>query len=370
MAYYANQTISDFIYAPSGRTFPTNASLNPMLSAFTPVIVANGVDRYLVTFTPIIVGTWLVDVTDNLGVRYTNTYDVDEVSGAISDSGAGAPSVVTTSTITALASTTVQEVRRNIHAQLDDLVILTLTADGGTGAAIDNQNIFDSTDAFRGSHLYVVSSTNPSNIGRVAVVDGSSATQGSLSFSPPLTAPTATGDVLDLTNKHGDGWSRAEVVQRINLSLAELFPSVLIPRIDELATAYDRGTGYVLIPDGVTHLYGVQFYRHNQWVDVPAKHWEAKPGEGRIYLYASTTWDANAKNVRMRGFGIHPAVAGDADPIYADPTYLRLDVSSFLAAQRGRRREESQWAVEWRRGADQRRNQIMTALPPNTVRVR
>jgi len=81
--YYANQTISDYLIATAGRTFPTNASRNPAGTLFVPTIVAvtGAPDTYRVTFTPTTTGAWLFDVTDSAGERWTQTFQVEGVAG-------------------------------------------------------------------------------------------------------------------------------------------------------------------------------------------------------------------------------------------------------------------------------------------------
>ena len=77
-AYVVNLLITDYLVATAGRTFPTNASIKPDGTSFTPTIAAvtGGSDTYKVTFTPTTTGAWLFDVTDSIGERWTATYQV------------------------------------------------------------------------------------------------------------------------------------------------------------------------------------------------------------------------------------------------------------------------------------------------------
>jgi hypothetical protein len=362
MAYYPGDTITETLpLDTTGQTFTTVYSTDPNGNTWAPTITEPETTIYEFEFVVNSVGTWTWIGTSSIDLEeVTISVDVDTALDTDDDT-----------TISSLSTTTLMQARRDIQDLLGDLVVLSLTADGDTSTAFDSQNLFDSDNAWRGSHIYVVSAASSPNVGRVAVVDSSSHEQGVLSFSPPLPQATTTSDVLDLHNLQGVGWTRTEIVRRINAALVDTFPKTLVPRIESISAAFDRDTGEVVIPEGFTHIHTLQYeYPDDEWNSIPRTNWHAERANQTIYVDGHSRWNANNRSLRIRGFGRHPTISAEYDLIYLNPRWLTLHVASQLAMQRAHTREQRSWAIEWKREADEKRLLMQTALPPNTVRIR
>lgn len=258
-----------------------------------------------------------------------------------------------------------------IQDLLQDLIVLKATANGGTSTLTDTVNLFDSNAAYTGSHLWFYAGT-AGNLGKLARVDGSTQDLGTLSFTPAVPSSTATSDVVHMHNLYGEGWTRAELVRRVQSAITQSEERFRVARVDTIAGTFDWAAPVIDAPAGVIDVNAIEFSDFtiaNLWHEIPPHLWDALYPEGKVEISGLIAGDIHGQSIRLRGRGAHPAVAADSDAILIDMDWIVYKVAAESAAPR-RDRQLASWAVEWKKTADAREQESKQLAAPNTRRVR
>ncbi len=172
---------------------------------------SGGTDDWCVSLTaPATVGTYTLRATVTAGA-VTEVSEDTFVVGPVATGG-----------------TTRADLRRRIALELGDFDQLEATKAGSTTTFFDEIRARKPTDSFRAREALCVSGT-PANVGLIRRVQNSNADTQSLTLQPALPAATAPGDVVELYNEKGTGWSVDEYHRVINSAIRLAYPDHLQP---------------------------------------------------------------------------------------------------------------------------------------------
>jgi hypothetical protein len=329
---------------------------------------------YSIAFTPSgAAGQYYLALTNPLASpkNYAETYDVDPVAGT---SGV---SVVSTT------GTTLLQLYRDVADELGDLTTLTLTANGDTATLYDAVNLVGPNNAYQGRQAYFVSGT-VLNVGLVRTVQGSSQSASSASLRPVLPASTTTGDVVDLIDDRGQGWTRRSIVAAINRGIRAAQRTHLVELVSDLAAPVASPTGWsdatVAIPVAMAYVTGVEYedesgnfreivpqyqrYGDGYRIDAP---------NATVVLGPPAVYALGGRDARLRGYGLPAELAADADRTTVNDEWLVANACAQLlwqAANFDRMPGADGRAMQWQRRADSLRARVRTIPAANAVKVR
>ena len=166
---------------------------------------------------------WCVSITAPSTVG-TYTLQATIVAGAVTE--VIAESLIVSSAVS--GGTTRGDLRRRIASELGDLFILTATKAGSETTLFDEINARRPLDHFKNRDALFTEGTG-SNLGLVRRVTSSDSTTQVINFQPALPAVTATGDVVELYNERGVGWTVDEYHRVINAAIRLGYEDHLTP---------------------------------------------------------------------------------------------------------------------------------------------
>lgn len=382
MAYFAGDTIVDDVNVadgdqnpsalPAEAVFTTVAVVHSSGAAVTPVLVTATATpgQYLVSWVaPLALpGAYtLTAVAAETGETYTQTYDVEPVSSAGLIPGLGAPGI------------TLGDFRALLANRLLDYLRLTATADGDTSTFFDVNHLTDGDDAYASSQGKFIAALAPDVDGAIVTIDGSSASDASVTFRPSIAGNTHTGDILDLFNLGGYGFRIQQYDLAIREAIAVSWRRVWIDHAVEVVAPFTQAVPLIPIPRPFIAVHTLEINEagdQTQWREVPMARRAGRWGEGWTVDKAQRQirldgdfwrWTADGYGYRLRGYARQEPPVTDNDLIVIDVGWLLDYCASRLAGRRVADSEWSNWAIEWGRQAEQRLEEIKTNRHANTV---
>ncbi len=366
----------DNLRTQSGRAITTGATVT--FAAFTEAMVlaaepvtalSGGSDDWCASFTaPSVEGVYVLRVTIVEGGITTTEDHVLIV--AVS-------ATVPPTAVSALVGVTLAQMRRMVARRLRDLRTVTATATGSTTTLTDEDELTDADDAWVGSQGVVVVGA-AANIGKTVRVTQSDEETSTITFKPALPAGIAAGDQIDLTNLAGQGFRVRDYTAAIGEAVTLAYPDFAVERRDG-AGVFSKATPVLPVPAGMTEVFKVEYRdpANDRWREVrpAAQSGDYYPGfwistESReVRLQGGWVDLLDGCEVRVLGYGLHPPVEQEGDPIYCDAEWVMYSTMAALASRRGSR-EWSSWGIEWQAAANGRRGHLMIARYPNSQRVR
>lgn len=351
----------------TGETFTVVHALAPDGRTFTPVVTELGNGTYKVVapterdFAP---GTYYIEVQASSGDFYSETFDLTRTQPVMRIEQAMVGS-----------GSTRAELRRAVAAELGDLVMATATRDATTDTLIDDVHLARETRHFNGMQLMCVEG-DERNIGKVATVTASSGPERSVTFTPALPAMTVAGDVFELVNRRGMGWTFDQYNRAINVAIQRAGEQHAEIPYSEVVTQYGTWRSpEIVIPDAFTSFSAVVVAdRFGQKRKVPQT-------DLRVDRYARTVtirgnarkWFHSPTSVTVQGY-VRPApLETDYARTSVPMEWLIVEVKAELESHdvttgmtQGMR--DRLYNLD-RGGADGRRVAIIGTRAPNTVRL-
>lgn len=376
MAYYAGDTIDDFLVAVDGSTPLTGAPATvfssmlvytPDNSTAAPSVseVGNGV--YAVSFgtsrdKP---GRWaVVLVAAATGQRFVGTYDVDPRPGGVGPSGS-----------TFGVGTDRGELRRWVGRLIGNLIVCTATDDGAADGStlVDTFHLAVENNSLLGRQAYVADASADANVGVQRRVGGNSKASRSLTFDPPLPARVLAGDVVELYNERGLGPTVDEIHTTINNYIASVRDISLEERVTEGAT-FNRLSPVIALPADWEFFSGAD-YRDTWklWHPVPPADLRVDVPSRTVEIRNRSALIADRKTVRLRGHQAAGQLTQDTDTTGVDGEWLVYQTAAQLMIGVAHRAhdpaEVERRAQYFQTLADQRRPKARSRFPGKAVRL-
>lgn len=350
-------------------TFPI--AWDPDGLTFVPSVVDLGGGFYDFTWTANKIGTYAIEMV-TVGVptgeqRFGAFIDVDPPPSVVA-----VPTIATTDQATGW---TLRELREAIAQKFRDILTLEATGGGSVSGLVDQLNLVENTDYFRGADMLVISG-HPDNIGQVRRVVGSSAEGLSISWVPELPQPIQVGDQVQLYN-HGIVSVRLQEYRNaINQALTAAFPANRVPISAVLVDAYDDTLGTVPIPDAFVFLHSVEYLDSlGFWQPIYAakdegyEGWSVRRDSGLVTIRGRYGRSADGKLIRLSGYARPAKLVNDDDRTTTDFEWVVEYASGLLTVG-----QMSQQTYPIGQNLINRSDQLrakMTHIPePDTRRVR
>lgn len=253
-----------------------------------------------------------------------------------------ASAVVTTASVVTTSGSTRKQVRRDVLADLGDILILTATGDGTDVTLIDTDNLYGEVDAYRGREVRFTGGT-AGNLGEIRYVTGSSASQRAIGWGVALPADTATGDEAELVNTRGLGFRSLDVDRTIARALRSLAGDsrALFPLEAETET-FARGTG-IAIPATFRTVEDVLWQEPDDeaiWHAIPKANraegqgWWVDRAERELKITGRPALRSDTMTVKIMGLGVPSEPNSDDDTIPVSHDWLVAATQALLARAR------------------------------------
>ncbi|HXG72831.1 MAG TPA: hypothetical protein VNJ04_19725 [Gemmatimonadaceae bacterium] len=350
-----------------GASFTTVLTRDPLGMGFPISVTEQGAGVYRMegqtsTISP--AGEWyaLVEANDAFQSRFSEMWDVSSTSQAAGVQSAG-------------GGLTRLELRFQIARDLGDFHDATATSAGTQSSMIDTVTFAREVNHFSGMQLHMVSGT-AANIGQTRFIQSSSNDSQNVSFTPPLPANTAIGDVAHLYNLRNRGWLLDEYNAAINAAIdrvGELHGAV--PYALDVTTPFVRTTPYIPIPEPFSEFSGIEYtdrqgYRHM----IPPKYWDVDRAAMEVHIKDTFAHRLNGRTYRLKGRARPATLATDSQrtDVYSEwlvaeakAILLEADVTpSMENSTRGRTFNMN------RSAADGKRQIVINRREPNSIRLR
>ena len=352
-----------------GETFLIDLATRPDDTSFADTITiteaSNG--RYEVEGTTLPTDPegewWLEVIAQSNGRRYQQVFDVT----------IGRPSVVIAQPPT-VGGQTRQAIRRQIARDLGDFYLITATEFGTESSIISEQDLAREYGHFVAMQVVPVFGTE-ANLYQTGTVTVSSQQNRSVSFVPPLPAATAPGDVFEMYNLHGTGWTYEQYNAAINAAIVRAGEEHgTIDYAADIPGYFDQSNPYIAIPDEFTHVYGLQY------IDQYGRRTRIQPTGLTIDKYGREmvlndkwAYKAHGRALRMLGMRMPGTLETDDARTDMGTEWIVVEAKAQLL-ERDTARGMTQGARDRlmfmnRQGADGRRPSVVRTYPPNTVKL-
>lgn len=352
----------------TGQTFTrTSSYISNASSVWNPTFTEIGSGVYRYNVTPAVAGFFEWSGSATNGEIITINFEVEATTSAVV--------VVPTA---ASSGTARYLLRRTISRKLGNYVPLTATANSGNATTfVDNLHLRNPDNAFVGRQLYFYSGT-VANIALSRFITASTQSTTLVTF-PAVTSNIALDDVAEIHNVRGSGWTVEEIHDEIDTVLR--WASTSVPNYDreDIATAFDQDAPTLTIPSSFTGIYRVDWLDGDGlYHEIPAASeatdpgWWLNRGEREIIINGVFRTYADTYTVRMYGRKEYAALSTDASVTPCNEEWLVLQVCANLMASGAERVSDgtrSQWALQYQKQADQRRDLLVGPPPPNLVLV-
>ena len=376
---YVGETIRDSFSLVStsnvpitGATFVVELNLDPDGAANAVTITEKGAGVYEVSFPVAKTGQHVIQVASvTVPVQRflieEYVYPASPTPGPITGPDA--------------SGATLNDLIRVVAIRLGDHQELTATSNGALNGStfVDTLNLAAiQANAFKGAELYMTTVGNAANLGKSVRVLTSSPVDGTLALTPSLPAQVVTGDVAELVNLEGKGYTRQRIRNALNAAIQSAGTGTLVPISQIVLDPYSAQQTYLDIPPAFTHLYRVEHETSpDVWAEVPQSYannvghtgWSVDQATGSLYISGYERNWANGHTVRLYGYGRPSTLTAGTDVTILDQEWLVSTACHYLTLSRGDPRT-MQVASMFKNEADLLRAKIMTQMEPNTVRVR
>lgn len=377
MGYYVGTRIRDWINpintsgaAVSGIATTLNTNLvteNPDNASFSATIAEEGTTgRYYIEFTPTYAGNWYWQTHYN-GPPYQQFYETYAVDDYTAIAGADG------------AANSRRRLRQDVARELNDLLIVTATSTGTTTQFNDPINANVPNYSLTGREIYFISGT-ANNIGKSRIINGSTQATGAITWFPALPSGTASGDVAEIHNFRGQGWSVDEKHAAIQRALDDASHSFWRTYREQLTSAFDQASPLLTIPTDYYAINRVEYQEDtDEWVQVPPADDSGSPGwwveRGLYEIRIGGMWKYRMDNqpVRITGYKAFQILSSDNAVTDCNPEWVIQQACAYLLRY-GRERSgdgtRERWAMQYQQRADRIRDLVAAPALQDTVMVR
>jgi len=365
MTLVLGETQSETFYVgATGMTFTRTASyIAGVATVWSPSFTEVGSGFYRYAYTPLVAGSfeWVGTATDTTPV--TINFDVDATGETI---------VVG---VTGSAGVTRTQLRRRISRDLSNMLpVLTATSNGTTTTLIDAKNLKLNDDSLVGRQVYFVSGANSAT---TQYVSANSYSAGSITF--PTVNSTLIGDVAEIHNVRGGGWTVEEIHDELDGVLRDASDSLPAYDREDIAGTFDADSPTVTIPATFRAIYRVDWlgadgFYHSipATTDAGDPGWWVNRGENELIVNGDWRTQADGDAIRLYGQKVYAALTSDASTTTANEEWLVAQVVANLLMQGAERvgdnsrLTKSDW---WQKKADRLRDMLVPLPPPDRVLV-
>ena len=274
----------------------------------------------------------------------------------------------------ALMDQTLLQLVTRLASLFDDITDLTATGNGTTTTFVDTFNVNTGTESFDGCEILF---TLGSNLGLVSRITTTTASTGTLTFTPARTS-TATSDTALLLNRRNKGFRYQDYKRAINNAIEEFQGEALVPTIESIAAAFSADTQTIAMPATTLEVYKVEFldpdniYQEIRKATTRGGYgWTAEPEGSVIRVEGPPAWEADTYAVRVHGYKRQSALSGTTDVVAYDSTALVYTAAAQLClAAVSKDQRYGNMALTFQRLAEQNKNRVRIARQPGTERVR
>lgn len=237
--------------------------------------------------------------------------------------------------------------RRMIGGRIpgEQFVVLTATA-GSTTSFTDSENLQGSTDAYKGTDLYLLDGANAGVQRRVQ----SSTNTGQLNWQTPAPAAVVAGDEAELWNQRGIGVKATEVNDAIDDALRVLSRGAWDSVVASVVLPFDQDSPTVAIPAtlsrGVYGLYYQDPVRDGIWHEVtgggedPRVGWWYDRSAHTLVVGGSWTGVIDTAVLRVQGYGVITDLSTDTSETTIDPDAIVTEAVYQLLKRNSSRNPE------------------------------
>jgi hypothetical protein len=229
---------------------------------------------------------------------------------------------------TAALTVTLAELRRRVADRLGDWTQLTATGGGTTTTLIDALNVNAGAENANGRWVSAASGT-AGNIGHTARVTATTDSTSTLTFIPAFPSATAVGDVFDLFNFRGIGWSPAQYKNAINNAINDAFPLGLIELQSNVTGFSSDPPGTITVPAAMHEVYAVEYVDGDgnrlRTIAAGATNgwgWSADAANGEIAITGWPASEADGLTLRLLGYGRQDALTAETDACALNAEYI------------------------------------------------
>lgn len=249
-------------------------------------------------------------------------------------------------------ATTLQALRRAIGGLTGDQLLLTATSNGTTTSLVDSLTLAVENNSLVGRQGIFASGT-AANTGSIVRITANDKSATSVTF-PAVSANTATGDVLELYSKDGQGPTVAQMHAAINRCITFVSGGVLTEVVADAVT-FDRDDPELTIPATWRRLTAIEWRDPSAtpavWLPIPEADW--RPTVDRVALTVRLDGLARERadtyEVRLRGFTPAGQLSADSDTTLVDAEWIIHEAASqLLLAQATAERIDQRRAADWR----------------------
>lgn len=271
---------------------------------------------------------------------------------------------------------TLQQLRRGIGRQMQDLIVLEATGDSTDRLSFtDENNLFFPDRSGIGRIIYF---TSGGNLGYKRVVTDSSQSLSRVTWSVDVLDIPVTGDSAELWRKRGQGYDPIQDVnQLINDLLREAARYNLAHDIETLGT-FDVDSPTFTIPATTRGIYAVEWEdADGLWTQIPRCAVLNGPGwsierngtVNTLVIRGGFATDADTYSVRIRRYVETPTLASDSDTTIVSYDWVVLAAKALLLEREVRRQDYASQQL-WQRAveaADMARAGMVDRPMPDTV---
>ena len=277
----------------------------------------------------------------------------------------------------ALMDQTLLQLVTRLSGLFDDVTDLTATGNGTTTTFVDTFNVNTGSESFDGCEIHF---TNGSNTGLTSRITTTTASTGTLTFTPSRTS-TATSDTAILLNRRNRGFRYQDYKRAINNAIEEFQGLARIPVLEEIATAFDADVPTIAMPATTLEVYKVEYkdtrMDPDTWVEIRKATprggygWSAEPEGSVIRIEGSPADEADTYTVRLHGYKRQSALSADTDVVPFDSTALVYTAAAQLClGSIAKDPRYSSMATTFEGKAERNKNRIRDLRFPGTERVR
>ena len=264
------------------------------------------------------------------------------------------------------------ELRRAVASSIGDLVPIVATDTGTEAMIVDNVNLAQEVNAFKGMQVICVDSVSIENIGHIGTVMSNNPANRSVMIEPPLPAVSVPGDVFEMYNFRGNGWRVEQYNSAINQAIVRAGDEhAPLPYV----VTMNHDAEYLSIPMEFSHFSGVQAIgRNGKRTMVPTKDYTVERGVRELSLGGRYSYRGGQyRTLRLIGFRRPDRLGSDTDRTHvpfdwvvheASAILLQHDVSMGITQG-----ERDRLLAMSRQGADGRRSMVIRSFPPNTIKL-
>lgn len=362
-------TLVDATNAPvEGAGFTVTQTLGPEGFTFPDAVTVTSQGNGLYKLTVQTHGTWhtgryyvAVQADDVFASRFEASWDI--VAGTMART-ADSPA----------RGLTRGELRQMIARQLGDYLRGEATHDGEPNAMRADRDFQREVNFFKGMQIVCVSGPDL-NVGKTATVQGSDPVSKTITFAPSFPVATQVGDIVELFNMRGMGWTLEQYNAAINGAIAQAGEDhATVPYQTAAEERFNRRDPVIEIPAPLIYFEGLDLLdRQGVWRSVQPRYLWVDRFAHTVEIKGRQRDISEGQAIRIRGHARPQPLEHDEDRTSIQSEWLVIEASAILL-QHDVASGMSQGARDRlmfmaRQGADGRRPIVGVRYGPNTVKL-